>query len=269
MAQEEEEPHRPASQLSLKNRKTGERRRGKEKGAALGEVPGPEQENVCSSVREAGARAAAGTAWRCCTARPLLSSRTQSDPLAPKSSVRIHPHPVSLLCREARLPQIPVPSQPAVWHPGPKGDFLLLLQQQAEPELWGFHCSRVLGKLGRPCLGKQLTPNVQFQIFSNPSKYTAPQLFYDQDHCQGNPRSLISLVPSPCRERLAPGPRGLRTDGAHPLPPLIPSRAPFLSHPLSPSASSSSNTNCLHGKSPSMTRFSTHKRKLWATDPTS
>lgn len=49
--------------------------------------------------------------------------------------------------------------------------------------------------------------------------------------------------------------------------PLLP--APFLSHPLSPSVSSSSNTNCLHGKSPSMTRFSTHKRKLWATDPTS
>lgn len=113
-----------------------------------------------------------------------------------------------------------------------------------------------------------LPPNAQFQTYSNPSKYTAPQLFYGQDHRQENPRFLISPVPSPCRERLAPGPGGFRMVPTLCLP-LIPSRAPFLSHPLSPSASSSSNTNCLHGKSPSMTRFSTHKRKLWATDPTS
>lgn len=68
--------------------------------------------------------------------------------------------------------------------------------------------------------------------------------------------------------RLAPGCSELRTVPT-PRPQSIPHWLPFFLTLSPPLVSSSSNTNCLHGKSPSMTRFSTHKRKLWATDPTS
>lgn len=78
-----------------------------------------------------------------------------------------------------------------------------------------------------------LPPNVQFQTYSNPSKYTAPQLFYGQDHRQENPRFLISPVPSPCRERLAPGSGGFRTVPTLCLP-LIPSRASLSFSPSLP-----------------------------------
>lgn len=128
------------------------------------------------------------------------------------------------------------------------------------------------GELGRPCLGKRLPQNVQFEElegrhFSIPQNVLRPpQLIYYQDHGQENPRILIPLVSSPC----GGWHQGAGSSGPdHPSATIRPSPAPFLSQPLSPSVSSSSNTNCLHGKSPSMTRFSTHKRKLWATDPTS
>lgn len=162
---------------------------------------------------------------------------------------------------------------PASLHRGtlrPKGaSFFSCCSNRQSPELWGFHCSRVLGKLGRLCLGKQLTPKCSsFRHILIPQNILLPNYFMARIPAKKTLESSFPPVPSPCRERLAPGPGGFRTVPTLYLP-LIPSRAPFLSHPLSPSGSSSSNTNCLHGKSPSMTRFSTHKRKLWATDPTS
>lgn len=189
--------------------------------------------------------------------------------------LRQAPTPLSTLCCSLVLPlrraqASPDPCTQLACTLSPQGAFFFSCcsNRQSPPESWGSHCSRVLRKLARPSLGKAAHPKCSVSDIFQSLKMYCSQLFYDQNHCQGNPRILISLVPSPCRERLAPGPEGLRT-----VPtlcrPLIPSRAPFLSHPLSPSASSSSNTNCLHGKSPSMTRFSTHKRKLWATDPTS
>lgn len=63
-----------------------------------------------------------------------------------------------------------------------------------------------------------LPPNVQFQTYSNPSKYTAPQLFYGQDPRQENPRILISPGAQPLQRKA--GTRAWRIpDGAHPLPP--------------------------------------------------
>lgn len=96
-----------------------------------------------------------------------------------------------------------------------RASFLQLLRQQAMPRAqgreWGGrdrNCpwvSQLQGsrELGRPCLGKRLPQNVQFQemedIFQSLKTYCSPQLFYYQDHCQGNTRILIPLVSSPCR----------------------------------------------------------------------
>lgn len=125
------------------------------------------------------------------------------------------------------------------------------------------------GKAGPAPPGQTAYPQMfSFRHILIPQNILFPNYFMARITAKKTLDSSFPPVPSPCRERLAPGPGGFRTVPTLCLP-LIPSRAPFLSHPLSPSGSSSSNTNCLHGKSPSMTRFSTHKRKLWATDPTS
>lgn len=104
------------------------------------------------------------------------------------------------------------------------------------------------------------------KTFFNPSKCIVPaQLFYYQDHCQGNPENPHSPGVEPLRgwHQGAQELRTVPTSSSQSIP-----HWPLLSYPLS-LVSSSSNTNCLHGKPPSMTRSSTHKRKLWATDPTS
>lgn len=136
---------------------------------------------------------------------------------------------------------------------------------------WVFHCLRAQGSWAGPVWASGFPKMYHLRswkedIFQSLKTCCSPQLIYYQDHGQENSRILIPLVASPC----GGWHQGAGSSGpGHPSATIRPSPAPFLSHPLSPSVSSSSNTNCLHGKSPSMTRFSTHKRKLWATDPTS
>lgn len=100
------------------------------------------------------------------------------DTLAPKSSVRIPPAPppyCSSVLPLRRAQASPDPLRPASLHRGslgPKGAFFFsCCSNRRSPESWG------LEKLGRPCLGKLLTQNVQFQTFSSPSKCTAPNYF--------------------------------------------------------------------------------------------
>lgn len=109
-------------------------------------------------------------------------------------------------------------SQPGLHSPGPeRTSFLQLLWQQAVPRAqgreWmarmgtapGFHCSRAQGSWAGPVQASgfpQMYNSRSWKTFFSPLKYIVsppPQLFYYQDHCQGNPRILIPLVSSPCR----------------------------------------------------------------------
>lgn len=134
----------------------------------------------------------------------------------------------------------------------------------------GFHSSRAQESWAGPVWASGFPKMYNFRSWKtcfNLSKRIAPHDYF-----------IIRITAKETRESsspwcLAPAEAGTRVPGtqgrAYPSATTPSSAAPFLSHPLSPSVSSSSNTNCLHGKSPSMTRFSTHKGKLWATDPTS
>ena len=89
-----------------------------------------------------------------------------------------------------------------------------LLWQQAVPRAWGrervarmgraqgFHCSRAQGSWMGPVQASGFPQMYSFRswkedIFQSLKMYCSPQLFYYQNHCQGNPRILIPLVSSP------------------------------------------------------------------------
>lgn len=136
-----------------------------------------------------------------------------------------------------------------------------------------FSLLRGLGELGGPCSGKRFSPQMYnfrswkediFQSLKN-ALSPAAQLFYYQDHCQGNPRILIPLVWSPFGG-WHQGAQEL-VDPAHPSATIHPSLAPFLSYPLSPSLYPPAPTQPLHGKSPSTFRSVTIQEKTVGDRP--
>lgn len=133
-----------------------------------------------------------------------------------------------------------------------RASFLQLLRQQAVPRAQGrkrvagmgtaqgFHSSRAQESWAGPVWASGFPKKYNFRswkedIFQFLKMYCSPQLFYYQDHCQGNLRILVPLVSSP-RGGWHQGFPELRTV-LTPRPRSVPPRLPFfltLSPPLCP-----------------------------------